>query len=58
MVTALVSYTLTAIALAVLLAVSSPRVVDPPGIATGLLTGVFLWVGTEVLRTRVRSVGS
>lgn len=52
---AVLSYAITAIALAVVLAASSPRVVDGPGAAGGLVAAVLIWVGTEVARLRVRS---
>lgn len=52
---AVFSYAMTAIALAVALAASSPRVVYGPGAAIGLVTTVVIWVGTEVDRLRVRS---
>lgn len=55
LVAAMFSYVMSAIALAVILAASSPRVVDGPGIAIGLVTGVIVWVATEVARVRVRS---
>ncbi|UQX89861.1 hypothetical protein M6D93_07620 [Jatrophihabitans telluris] len=55
MVAAMFSYVMSAIALAVILLVSSPRVVDAQAIAIGLVAGVIVWVGTEVARTRVRS---
>ncbi len=52
---AMFSYVASAVLLAVLLATSSPRVIDGPGIAIGLVVGVVVWVSTEVARTRVRS---
>jgi hypothetical protein len=55
LVAAMFSYVMSALALAVILAVSSPRVVDGPAIAVGLVVGVLVWVGTEVARSRVRS---
>ncbi|MCW2492124.1 MAG: hypothetical protein QOH56_324 [Pseudonocardiales bacterium] len=52
---AMLSYATTAIALALVLAASSPRVVDGPAIASGLLVGLIIWIATEIARTRVRS---
>lgn len=45
---ALFSYAITAIGLALLAAVASPRVVHPAGIAVGLLVGLVLWLGFEL----------
>ena len=53
LVVALLSYATTAIAFALVLAASSPRVVYPWGIATGLFAGLVLWIGTELVRSRV-----
>ncbi len=52
---AMFSYLTTAIALALVLAASSPRVVDGPGIASGLGVGLVLWLGGLFARSRVRS---
>lgn len=52
---AVLSYFLTATALAVALAASSPRVVNGAGVAAGLVAVVLIWVGTEIARLRVRS---
>lgn len=52
---AVLSYFLTATALAVALAASSPRVVNGAGVAAGLVAVVVIWVGTEIARLRVRS---
>ncbi len=52
---AVLSYFLTATALAVALAASSPRVVNGAGVAVGLVAVVVIWVGTEIARLRVRS---
>lgn len=52
---AVLSYFLTATALAVALAASSPRVVNGLGVAVGLVAVVLIWVGTEIARLRVRS---
>jgi hypothetical protein len=40
--------------LGVLLAASSPSVVDPLAIATGLITGVVGWIGRLIDVSRVR----
>lgn len=53
LVVALLSYATTAIAFGLVLAASSPRVVYPWGISAGLFSGLVLWVGTELIRTRV-----
>jgi hypothetical protein len=45
---AMLSYLTTAVALALVLAASSPRVVDGPAIAAGLLTGLVIWLGSEL----------
>jgi hypothetical protein len=55
MAAALFSYAISAIALAVLLAASSPRVVNGGAIAAGLVCAVVIWVGTELMMVRVRS---
>jgi hypothetical protein len=55
LVVAMLSYATTAIALALVLAASSPRVVDGPAIASGLLVGLIIWIATEIARTRLRS---
>ena len=55
MVAALVSYGATAVALGVLAAASSPRVVYGPAIATGLCVGLAVWVGTEIRSAGARS---
>jgi hypothetical protein len=52
---AMLSYLTTAIAFALVLAASSPRVVYGPGIAVGLFTGLTIWIATEIARSRVRS---
>jgi hypothetical protein len=51
---AVFSYATTAIALALVLAASSPHVVDGPGISTGLFAGVFIWTAGLIARTWVR----
>ncbi len=45
---AMLSYLTTAIALALALAASSPRVVHGPAVAVGLFAGLVIWLGTEV----------
>jgi hypothetical protein len=52
---AMLSYLTTAIAFALVLAASSPRVVDGLGIAIGLFTGLTIWIATEIAASRVRS---
>jgi hypothetical protein len=54
MAVALFSYATTAVAMGLVLAISSPRVVHPAGMAVGLMTGVVLWVGFELARTITR----
>jgi hypothetical protein len=49
---ALLSYLTTAVALALVLAASSPRVVDGPAIATGLFSGLVIWLGGELAAAR------
>ena len=51
---ALFSYLLTAVLFALILAASSPRVIDGPGVAVGLATGLTVWLGALVLASRVR----
>jgi hypothetical protein len=55
LVIALLSYATTAIALGLVAAAASPRVVHGPAIACGLLAGLVIWIGTEVLASRARS---
>ncbi len=50
---AMLSYLTTAIALALVLAAASPRVVDGPAIAVGLFVGVATWLGGELAASRV-----
>ena len=50
---ALLSYLTTAVALALVLAAASPRVVDGPAIATGLFSGLVIWLGGELAAARV-----
>lgn len=54
LVVALFSYALTAIALALVLAGSSPRVVHAGGMAAGLLSAVVLWTGKGLLEAVIR----
>jgi len=62
MVIALFSYALTAVALGLILAAASPRVVHSTAIAVGLLVGLVLWVGfelaTAITRPEARSGGA
>lgn len=51
---ALFSYLLTAVLFALILAASSPQVIDGPGVAVGLATGLTVWLGALVLASRVR----
>ena len=55
LVVALLSYAMTVVALGLVLAVSSPRVVDLVAVAIGIFVAVGVWVGTEILHSRVRS---
>jgi hypothetical protein len=50
---AMLSYLTTAVALALALAASSPRVVDGPAVATGLFSGLVIWLGAELAASRV-----
>ena len=52
MAVALLSYLTTAVALGLVLAASSPRVVDGPAIATGLFSGLVIWLGGELAAAR------
>ena len=52
---AMMSYTVTIVALGVFYAVSSPRVIDALAAGIGIFVGVGIWIGTEIARTRVRS---
>lgn len=52
LVVAMLSYLTTAIALGLVLAASSPRVVDGPAIAAGLFTGLVIWLGSELAASR------
>lgn len=54
MMVALLSYATTAIALALVLAASSPRVVVGAAVAVGLFTGLAVWIATELVASRVR----
>jgi hypothetical protein len=55
LIAALLSYTMTVVALGLVFALSSPRVVDGMAIGIGIFVGVGVWIGTEIERTRVRS---
>jgi hypothetical protein len=50
---ALLSYLTTAVALALVLAAASPRVVAGPAVAAGLFTGLVIWLGAELAASRV-----
>ena len=52
---AMFSYLLTVAGLALVLAASSPTVVDPRAIATGLVVGVVGWTGRLIDVARVRA---
>ena len=52
---AMFSYLLTVVALSLVLAASSPTVVDPRAIATGLVVGVVGWTGRLIDVARVRA---
>jgi hypothetical protein len=49
---AMLSYLTTAIALGLVLAASSPRVVDGPAVAVGLFAGLVIWLGAELAASR------
>ena len=51
---AMFSYTTTAVALGLVLAASSPRVVDGPAICVGLFVGLAFWVAALISRSWVR----
>jgi len=55
LVVAMASYLTTAIAFGLVLAASTPRVVDATAVASGLLVGLPIWIWTEIARVRVRS---
>jgi hypothetical protein len=50
---AMLSYLTTALALALVLVASSPRVVDGPAVAVGLFSGLVIWLGGELAASRV-----
>jgi hypothetical protein len=54
MAVALFSYLLTAVALALVLAGSSPRVVSGTGVAIGLFAGMTIWLGALLHSSWVR----
>ena len=54
MAVAMFSYLITVAALSLVLAASSPTVVDPRAIATGLVVGVIGWIGRLIDVSRVR----
>ena len=49
----MLSYLTTAVALALVLAAASPRVVDGPAVAVGLFAGLAIWLGVELAGSRV-----
>lgn len=51
------SYALTVIAIGLVYALSSPSVIDGMTVGIGIFCAVGLWIGTEIERARVRSVG-
>lgn len=50
---AMLSYLTTAVALALVLVASSPRVVDGLAVAVGLFVGLVIWLGGELAASRV-----
>lgn len=52
---AMFSYLITVAGLSLVLAASSPTVVDPRAIATGLVIGVVGWIGRLIDVSRVRA---
>ncbi len=50
---AMLSYLTTALALALVLVASSPRVVNGPAVAVGLFSGLVIWLGGELAASRV-----
>lgn len=50
---AMLSYLTTALALALVLIASSPRVVDGLAVAVGLFSGLVIWLGGELAASRV-----
>jgi hypothetical protein len=50
---AMLSYLTTAVALALVLVASSPRVVDGLAVAVGLFGGLVIWLGGELAASRV-----
>ncbi len=51
---AMFSYVMTALGLGIVLAVSTPRVVDAAAISSGLGTGLVIWLGYLLATTWVR----
>lgn len=51
---ALLSYATTAVAFGLVLAASSPRVVDGTGAAAGLMVGLVIWLGERLYTCRPR----
>ena len=52
---ALLTYATTTVGLGLVLAASSPRVVDGIGVAAGLLVGLVVWLGSLLTTSRVRA---
>lgn len=55
MAVALLSYVTTAIAFGLVLAASSPRVVDAVAVSTGLVVGLVAWLGGLLVTSRARA---
>lgn len=55
MAVALISYATTAVAFGLVLAASRPAVIDGVGMATGLVTGLIVWLGGLLVASRVRT---
>ncbi|MEP6853029.1 MAG: hypothetical protein ABJA87_10290 [bacterium] len=51
---AMFSYVMTAVGLGIVLAMSSPRVVDATAIASGLASGLVVWLGHLIRATWLR----
>jgi hypothetical protein len=49
------SYLMTVVALGLVYALSSPKVIDGLAMGIGIFCGVAVWIGTELERARVRS---
>ncbi len=53
LIVAMLSYLTTAVALALVLVASSPRVVDGLAVAVGLFAGLAIWLGGELVASRL-----